>query len=138
MRVAIQLEIVSAEATLFSGEVASLTASGHLGELGVMPGHAPLVTTLKPGSVKAIMANGEAQDFYVSGGVLEVQPNHVTVLADTALRADQLDENAAREAQRAALEKIEKKDGDFDYSLALSELAEAAAQLRLLKNLKRR
>lgn len=134
----IQLDIVSAESTLFSGEVASLSATGSLGELGIMPGHTPLVTSLKPGSIKAKTTDGQEQDFYISGGTLEVQPKHVTVLADTAIRADQLDENAAMAARRAALVKIEQKGSDFDYSAALSELAQAAAQLRLLEKFKQK
>ena len=132
-----QLDIVSAEKSLFSGKVLSVHATLLMGEVGVFPGHAPLLSPLKPGTIKAKYENGEEHSFYISGGILEVQPTVVTVLADTAIRAENLDEAAVLEAQRNAREKLENSQSQIDYSAALSELAAAAAQIRIIKERKK-
>lgn len=130
-----QLEIVSAEASVFTGTVHSLVAEGERGELGVHPGHTALLTQIKPGQIRAEV-EGEQEDrfFYVSGGMLEVQPNVVTVLADTAQRAEDLDEAAALIAKEAAEKCLAEKAADMDYSLAMTELAEAVAQLKAIRS----
>jgi len=107
-------------------------------KIGIMPGHAALVTSLKPGPVRVVKQNGEEEIFYVSGGFLEVQPNSVTILADTALRADDVDEAAATEAQNKARQEISNLSSDIDYSRAAAELAEAAAQLRTLQAIRKK
>ena len=132
----IHLDIVSAEKEIFSGLVRSVTATGSLGELGVMLGHTPLLTALKPGEVRLVMLNGESDIIYISGGFLEVQPNLVTILADTAERADDLDEAAAQEAKKIAQSKISARASDVEYSQALAELAQATAQLRAIGKLR--
>ena len=133
----LHLDIVSAEKNLFSGTVTAVHATLMMGEVGIFPGHAPLLSPLKPGTIKATYDNGEEQSFYISGGILEVQPTIVTVLADTAIRAENLDEAAAIEAQKNAREKLENSQSQMDYSAALSELAAAAAQLRIIKERKK-
>ena len=133
------LDIVSAEKELFSGVVKSISVSGVLGDLGIEPGHAPLLSPLKPGQIKITHQSGVNGYFYISGGLLEVQANKVTILADTCLRKEDLDEAAANAAKEAAQEKlaIAASGGeDANYSAALAELAQAAAQLRILKELK--
>jgi len=132
----IALDIVSAEAALFHGEVRFVSVTGLGGELGISPGHSPLLTALKPGSVHAILADGTEQVFYISGGMLEVQPKIVSLLADTAIRADDLDEVAAITAKEKAEKLIHDKAQGMEYSRALAELAEAAAQLRAISLLK--
>lgn len=132
MPMTFHLDIVSAEASIFSGRVANLSATGSLGELGIFPGHTPLLTSLKPGFVRMLKQNGEEEVFYISGGILEVQPAIVTVLADTAVRADHLDEVAAVEAKERAEKHLQKKTSEFEYSQAMGELAEAAGQLRAI------
>ena len=131
------LDIVSAEENMFSGEVTTVHATLMMGEVGIFPGHAPLLSPLKPGTIKATFTDGEEHSFYVSGGILEVQPSQVTVLADTAIRAENLDEAAAIEAQKNARDKLENSQSQIDYSAALSELAAAAAQLRIIKERKK-
>ena len=137
----IRVDIVSAEAEIFSGEATMVVASGELGELGIAPRHAPLITRLKPGHVDVILASGERQQFYVSGGMLEVQPQVVTVLADTASRAADLDEAAALQARKEAEDALANRTAEMDVAQAQAKLAEAMAQLqaleRLRKNLKR-
>ena len=128
-----RLDIVSAEAEIFSGNVEFLTVTGAAGEVGVHPGHTALLTSLKPGQVKARLADGEEKVFYMSGGMLEVQPEVATVLADTAQRAEDLDEAAALAAKEKAEKAINKKKDGMEYSSALTELAEAAAQLRAIQ-----
>lgn len=128
-----QLDIVSAEAELFSGQVQWVFASGEMGELGISAGHTPLLSPIKPGAIRAVLDDGSEELFYVSGGVLEVQPDQVHVLADTAQRAKDLDEAAALEAQQAARQKLSDQKAELDYSAALSELAAAAAQIRLIQ-----
>ena len=132
------LDIVSAEEEIFSGTVDMLVANGELGELGISPGHAPLLTSLKPGPVKVTKHGGDEEFYYVSGGMLEVQPHVVTVLADTAVRADDVDEAAAIEAQKAAEQALHEQSSEIEYSKAAAELAEAAAQLRTLQAIRRK
>ena len=134
----IQLDIVSAEQALFSGKVQSVIVSGSQGELGIMPGHTPLLSALKPGAVQLKHEQGDEESFYVSGGMIEVQPYHVTILADTAQRAHDLDEEKALEAEREARRKLSEQSSDFDHSAALAELAEAAAQVRLIREMNRK
>ena len=136
MAMTVHCDIVSAEEAIFSGLVEIIVASGASGELGILPGHAALMTALEPGPVRVKKQNGEEEIFYVSGGFLEVQPNSVTVLADTALRADSIDEAAALEAKKHAEQALENQSGDFDYSRAASQLAESIAQIRTLQHIR--
>ncbi|WP_043531221.1 F0F1 ATP synthase subunit epsilon [Litchfieldella xinjiangensis] len=131
-------EIVSAEASIFSGEVEQVIASGIMGELGILPGHAPLLTELQPGPVRVIHDGGEEEHYYVTGGFLEVQPDVVSVLADTASRAADLDEAAAEEARQQALKAFNEKSSEIDYTRAAAELAEAVAQLRTIQQLRKK
>ena len=133
-----QLEIVSAEKSIFSGSVSSLVASGELGELGITPGHAPLLTSLKPGTIKVTDLEGNEDHYYVSGGMLEVQPHMTTILADTASRADDVDEAAAIAAKEAAEAAMADQSSEIEYSTAAVELAEAMAQLKTLSALRRK
>ncbi len=132
-----QCDIVSAEKGIFSGEVTFMAASGNWGELGITPGHAPLLTDLLPGPVRLVLADGAEEIFYVSGGFLEVQPKAVTLLADTAERAHDVDEAAAQKALEDAQRAIANQGAEFEYSAAAAQLAEAAAQLRALRQLRR-
>ena len=132
----LELDIVSAEASIFHGEVQFVSVTGTVGELGIHPGHAPLLTALKPGQVHATLKDGKVEVFYISGGMLEVQPNMVSVLADTALRADDLDEAAVLIAKERAEKILQQKTEGMEYSRALAELAEAAAQLRAISMLR--
>lgn len=136
MAITVHCDIVSAEEELFSGLVEMVVAHGHMGDIGVLPGHAPLLSTIKPGPVRVIMQGGKEEVFYISGGFIEVQPNMVKVLADTAIRAKDLDEAAALEAKKAAEKAIQAKSSDMDYSTASARLAEAAAQLRTINELR--
>ncbi len=138
MAMSVHCDIVSAEQAIFSGLVELLVAHGSLGDLGVGPGHAPLLTSLKPGPVRVKLQGGEEQIYYVSGGFLEVQSSTITVLADTAVRADDVDEAAAIEAQKAAVAALTNQAGEFDYGRAASQLAEAAAQLRTIQALRKK
>ena len=133
-----QLEIVSAEKSIFSGSVNSLVVTGVLGELGINSGHAPLLTSLKPGAVQVIDADGNEDHFYVSGGMLEVQPHVTTILADTASRAGDVDEAAAIAAKEAAEAAMADQNSEIEYSTAAAELAEAVAQLRTLQSLRKK
>lgn len=130
MAMTVHCDIVSAEGEIFSGLVEMVIAHGNLGDLGIAPGHAPLITDLKPGPIRLIKQGGEAEVFYISGGFLEVQPNMVKVLADTVQRAADLDEASAQAAVLAAEKALNEKGADFDYGSATARLAEAAAQLR--------
>ena len=136
----IRCDIVSAEQEIFRGEATLVVATGELGELGIAPKHAPLITRLKPGQVRVILANGEEQFFYVSGGILEVQPQVVTVLTDTAIRAEDIDEAKVRAAKEEAERILAKKDPKMSLEEAQTQLAMSIAQLsaleRLRKNLK--
>ncbi|MDO6680827.1 MULTISPECIES: F0F1 ATP synthase subunit epsilon [unclassified Oceanobacter] len=136
MAITVHCDIVSAEENLFSGLVERVIAAGLMGELGIEPGHAPLLTPLKPGPVRIVRQGGSEEVVYVSGGYLEVQPNRVTVLADTAVRAHDIDEAAALEAKKHAEQALANQGSDFDYSRALSQLAEAAAQLRTIQQIR--
>ncbi|WP_104203116.1 F0F1 ATP synthase subunit epsilon [Billgrantia saliphila] len=130
--------IVSAEASIFSGEVEQIVASGIMGDLGILPGHAPLLTELQPGPVRVIHDGGQEENYYVSGGFLEVQPDVVTVLADSAARASDLDEAAAEEARQHALRAFNEKSAEMDYTRAAADLAEAVAQLRTIQQLRKK
>jgi F-type H+-transporting ATPase subunit epsilon len=138
MAMTMHVDIVSAEKEIFSGRVTMIVATGTLGELGIMPGHAPLLTGIKPGPIRLKFDNGDEQVFFASGGFLEVQPSTVTVLADTALRADDLDEAAAHQAKEHAERSLQDQAADFDFSVAAAQLAEASARLRTLEELKKR
>jgi F-type H+-transporting ATPase subunit epsilon len=138
MAMTIHCDIVSAEEQIFSGLIEMLVATGDLGELGVTYGHAPLLTSLKPGPIRVVGQNGEEQIYYVSGGFLEVQPGVVSVLADTAIRATDVDEAAAEEARKHAEHALANQSGDFDYGRASAQLAEAAAQLATLRKMRNR
>ena len=132
----IRLEIVSAEQELFSKDVEMVYAPAEMGEVGVSPKHTPLITKLKPGDVRAQISKDEIETFYVSGGILEIQPNEVTILSDTALRGEDLDEARAIEAEKVAQEAMRNSSNEMDTQKAKSELLQAAAQLRLNKKLK--
>jgi F-type H+-transporting ATPase subunit epsilon len=138
MAMTIHCDIVSAEEAIFSGLVESLVATGSEGELGVNYGHAPLLTSLVPGPVRILTQEGDEQVYYVSGGFLEVQPGIVSILADTAIRADDVDEAAAEEARKEAEHALANQTGDFDYGRASAQLAEAAAQLATLRKMRNR
>jgi len=138
MAMTMHCDIVSAEEEIFSGRIQSLILTGTLGELGVMPGHAPLLTAIRPGPVRLRLDTGEEQIFFASGGFLEIQPSVVTVLADTAVRAEDIDEAAAAEAQEAARRALEDRAADIEFSLAAAQLAEAMARQRTVEELRRR
>jgi F-type H+-transporting ATPase subunit epsilon len=138
MAMTIHCDIVSAEQQIFSGIVEMVVATGVLGDLGVVYGHAPLLTALVPGPVRIVKPGGEEDVFYVSGGFLEVQPGVVSILADTALRANDMDEAAAEQARNEALVSIENQASEFDYGRASARLAEAAAQLRTLQKIRQK
>ena len=132
----IHVDIVSAEGDIFSGEAEWVFAPGRLGELGIAPRHAPLLTELKPGEVRVETSDGEEQLFYVTGGVLEVQPHLVTVLADSAVRGDELDEEAALAAREKAREVLAGRSDEIDLEQAQAELVEAEARYRAAQKLK--
>ena len=134
----IHLDIVSAEHELFSGTCTLVAAPAEGGEVGIMPGHAPMITRLKPGEVLAQTEDGEEQSFYINGGILEVQPHVVTVLSDTGIRADDIDEAAAQAAKEEAERALADRSADMDMARAQAELAEAVAQLQALQRLRRR
>ncbi|KFZ36134.1 ATP synthase F0F1 subunit epsilon [Shewanella mangrovi] len=133
----VQLDIVSAENRIYSGLVASLQVTGSEGELGVMPGHTPLLTNIKPGMARIVKQDGKEEVFYLSGGILEVQPSSVSVLADVVMRADEIDEQAAVEAKRRAEAEMANAGADFNYAAAAMELAKAIAQLRVVETIKK-
>ena len=134
----LQCDVVSVKESIFSGSITMLIARGAGGELGILPGHAPLVTLLKPGPVRVQLENGQEQLIYVSGGVLEVQPHVVTLLADTAVRAADLDEAKIIEARKQAEQQLTNQKSELDTGMALAALAETAAQLETLRKLKNR
>lgn len=136
MAMTVHCDIVSAEEQLFSGLVELLVAAGESGDLGITPGHAALLTKLKPGPVRVVKQNGQEEIFYVTGGFLEVQPGSVTVMSDTGLRAQDLDEAAALEAQKQAEKALANQSGEMDYGVAAAQLAEAVAQLRTINQLR--
>jgi F-type H+-transporting ATPase subunit epsilon len=133
----IKCDIVSAEAEIFHGQATMVIASGEMGELGIAPRHAPLITRLKPGQVRVIPESGEEQFFYVSGGILEVQPSVVTVLADTAIRAKDIDENSARRAKEEAERILANRGEAMEVAEAQTQLAMATAQLEALERFRR-
>ncbi|MEO7063657.1 MAG: F0F1 ATP synthase subunit epsilon [Dokdonella sp.] len=133
----IRCDIVSAEAEIFRGNAQMVIATGEMGELGIAPRHAPLITRLKPGQVRVQIEGGEELFFYVSGGILEVQPNVVTVLADTAIRARDIDEAAARNAKDEAERALANRSDTLEVAQAQAQLAQAMAQLQALEQLRR-
>ncbi len=139
MAMTIHVDIVSAEGEIYSGLAVMVHAPAEMGEVGIAPRHTPLVTRLRPGDVRVDEGNGkEMLHFYVSGGMLEIQPHVVTVLADTAIRAADLDESAALEAKQRAEDALAGKLAEFEYAKAQAELAEAVAQLRAIEKLRKR
>ncbi len=133
----LQVDIVSAEGQLHAGTATMVVAPAQEGDVGITPRHAPLLTRLRPGEIRITEENGEEWHFYASGGVLEVQPHKVTVLADTAVRAKDIDEAAALEAKHRAEEQLRQQKEDIDYSQIQAELAEALAQLRAIERLRK-
>lgn len=138
MAMTVHCDIVSAEEEIFSGLVQMVIAAGTEGDVGVAYGHAPLLTGLQPGPIRIIKQDGEEEIYYLSGGYLEVQPYHVSVLADTALRAEDMDEAAALEARKQAEQALHNQSSEIDYSRAAAQLAEAAAQLRTIQAIRRK
>jgi len=134
----IQCDIVSAQKEIFSGPVTMLVAAGTTGELGIFPRHAPLMTTLKAGPVRVVLPDGEEMLFFVAGGILEVMPHLITVLADTAMRADDLDEVAATKAREEAERELRDRTSEMEIAQAMARLAEAMAQLRALEQLRKK
>jgi F-type H+-transporting ATPase subunit epsilon len=134
----INVDIVSAEVEIYSGKALMVIATGSMGELGIVYGHSPLLTKLKPGTVTVRKENLEEEFIYVQGGLLEVQPHMVTILSDTAIRAEDLDESAALAAKERAEHMLQQNHADFDYSLATTELAQALAQLKAIRDLRKK
>ncbi|MGH8470670.1 MAG: F0F1 ATP synthase subunit epsilon [Gammaproteobacteria bacterium] len=134
----IHVDIVSAEAEIYSGQAEMVFAPALMGEVGIAPGHTPMLTRLKPGEVRLKLSDGSEEAFYVSGGMLEVQPRMVTVLSDTAVRAHDIDEAAALEAKQRAEQMLSDRSAEIDYAKALAEYAEAAAQLQAIQRLRQR
>ena len=133
----IQCNVVSAQEELFSGTAKMVIATGEEGELGITPRHAQLITRLKPGQVQVIREDGDDEFLYISGGILEVQPHVVTILADTAVRAHDIDEAAAKQAKEKAERALADQQADIDYAEAQAELAQAVAQLAALERLRK-
>ena len=138
MAMTMHLDIVSAENEIFSGLAEVVIAPAIMGEVGIHARHTPMLTPLKPGEVKITKQGGEVEFIYVSGGMMEVQPSVVTILSDTAVRAQDLDEAAAMEAKQAAEEAISNREGDIDIAEAQSKLLEAVAQLRMIENFRKK
>ncbi|GAB4168452.1 MAG: F0F1 ATP synthase subunit epsilon [Wenzhouxiangellaceae bacterium] len=134
----IHVDIVSAEAEIYSGEASLVVVSGEQGELGIAPRHAPLLTRIRPGQVRVVLPDGEEEFYYVSGGMLEVQPHVVTVLADTAARAADLDEAAAIRAKEEAERALAERSEEIGFAEAQAKLAEAVAQLAALERLRKK
>ncbi len=132
------LDVVSAEKQIFSGRVETFQVTGSEGELGIFHGHAPLLTAIQPGMLRIVKQHGHEEFIYISGGMVEVQPGTATVLADTAIRGEDLDTTKAQEAKRRAEENIHNQHGDMDFAQAASELAKAIAQLRVIELTKKR
>jgi len=138
MATTMQLDVVSAESSLFSGEVVELFAPGEMGDLGIMPRHAQLITTLKAGELRYVTESGDDASLFVAGGVMEVQPHVVTVLADTAIRAKDLDEEAAKVSKQRAEDALQGKDPeDLDYEAVQAELDAAKAQIEMIHRIGR-
>jgi len=138
MAMTMHVNIVSAEQEIYSGTVIQVFAPAEMGEVGVLPRHAPMLSTLKAGVVRVISQEGEEQTFFVSGGILEIQPHVVTILSDTALRAADIDESAALEAKSRAEAAMKDKASDMDYAKAKTELIEAVAQIEALKKIRKK
>ncbi len=139
MSMTVHVDVVSAEESIFSGLAEFVVLPGQAGELGILPGHMPLMTTIKPGAVRLKLPQQEQEELiFVAGGVLEVQPGLVTVLADTAIRGKDLDEAKAMDAKRKAEEAMADKSAELDYARAQAELAEAVAQLAAIQKLRRK
>jgi F-type H+-transporting ATPase subunit epsilon len=133
-----RLDIVSAEKEIFSEVVEAAFITADMGELGIYPGHTQLLTTLKPGNIRAVMPDKSEEVFFINGGMLEVQPFIITVLSDTVLRARDIDESAALEAKARAERKLSEKGEEIDFASAASELAEAIAQIRAVQKIRKR
>ena len=133
MVMTVHCDVVSAEESIFSGLVEIAVFPGEAGELGILPGHIPLITRIKPGAVRIEKADGGEEFVFVAGGILEVQPNHITVLSDTAIRGHDLDEAKATDARRQAEEAVKNAASDLDLAKATSELAVMAAQIAALR-----
>jgi F-type H+-transporting ATPase subunit epsilon len=138
MAMTMHVDIVSAEEEIYSGTAEFVVARASEGEVGILPRHVPMLVQLQPGEVQVRVQGGEEQFYYVSGGMMEVQPHVVTVLADTAVRAKDIDEASAAEAKRRAEEALRERSAEIDYAHAQAELAEAAAQLRTIEKLRKR
>jgi F-type H+-transporting ATPase subunit epsilon len=138
MAMTMHVNIVSAENEIYSGTVTEVYAPAEMGEVGIMARHTQMLSTLKPGVVRVVPQEGKEQSFYVSGGILEVQPHVVTILSDTALRAADIDESAALEAKSRAEAAMKDKASDMDYAKAKSELIEAVAQIEALRKLRKK
>ena len=135
----VHIDVVSAEESIFSGEAEFVAAPAQMGEVGIYPHHAPLITSIKPGALRIKLADkNEEQLIYISGGILEVQPGVVTVLADTAIRGHDLDEAQANAAKKAAEEAMKNRASDVDYAKAQAELAEAIAQIQAIQKLRQK
>ncbi|WP_347555399.1 F0F1 ATP synthase subunit epsilon [Robbsia sp. KACC 23696] len=134
----IKVDVVSVEGEIFSGQAKFVALPGESGELGILPGHTPLITRIRPGAVRIEAENGQEEFVFVAGGILDIQPNGVTVLADTAIRGKDLDEAKAEEARRAAEEALANGGSDLQYAAAQAELAAAVAQLTAIQQLRRR
>ncbi len=139
MAVSVHIDVVSAEESIFYGQTEIAVQPGEMGELGIMPGHTALITRIKPGAVRLKIPQQEQEELiFVAGGILEVQPNLITVLADTAIRGKDLDEAKALDAKRKAEEAMADKNAEMDYARAQAELAEAIAQLAAIQKLRRK
>jgi F-type H+-transporting ATPase subunit epsilon len=134
----IRCDIVSAQEQIFSGEVAHVVVAGSSGEMGIYPQHTPLMSTLKPGTIRVVFPDGTESTFFIGGGIVEVMPHLVTVLADTAIRAVDLDEEAAQRAREGAEKELHTRAAELDIAEAMAKLAKALAQLRALEELRRR
>ncbi|HIG42152.1 MAG: F0F1 ATP synthase subunit epsilon [bacterium] len=133
MAATVHCSIVSAEEEIFSGQVEMVVATGTIGELGIFPGHTPLLTGVKPGPVRLKLEGSEEEIFYASGGYIEIQPTSITILADTALRADDMDEVAAVAAQRKAEQELADNKADIDFGRVTADIQETAAMLRTIR-----
>lgn len=138
MAATMQCDIASTEARIFSGRVESLVCTGTLGDMGILPGHAPLLSALIPGPVRLVTEGGDEQIYYVSGGYVEVQPGVVNILADVALRAGDLDEAQAEQARKDVEKAIANRDAELDITKAATQLAEMAAQIRTIQQLRKK
>ena len=137
MATTIKVDVVSAEESIFDGEARFVALPGEAGELGILPGHTPLITRIRPGAVRIVADNGDEEFVFVAGGILEVQPGAVTVLADTAIRGKDLDEAKAAEARKRAEEAVQNAGSNLEYATAQAELAYAVAQLAAIQRLRK-